>query len=140
MATYKNVLVALDVFAEYEEVVERAIAVAGSSDNIHLTYVAYPQTNFEPYGLFLERDFTEEVRGQAKQKLEQIAAESGISEASTHVAIGSPAEEIHALAEKLDIDLIVLGTHGQSGLQLLLGSTSNSVLHGVKCDVLAVKV
>ncbi|MBD3646240.1 MAG: universal stress protein, partial [Pseudomonadales bacterium] len=48
--------------------------------------------------------------------------------------------EIRAVAEKQDIDRIVLGTHGQHGLQLLLGSTANSVLHGVSCDVLAVRV
>jgi universal stress protein A len=38
------------------------------------------------------------------------------------------------------IDLIVMGTHGQSGLKLLLGSTANSVLHGAGCDILAVRV
>jgi universal stress protein A len=44
------------------------------------------------------------------------------------------------MAEKINADLIVVGTHGQSGLRLLLGSTANAVLHGVKTDVLAVKV
>ena len=44
------------------------------------------------------------------------------------------------LADKISADLIVIGTHGQSGLKLLLGSTANAVLHGVKVDVLAVKV
>ncbi|MEM7366668.1 MAG: universal stress protein, partial [Pseudomonadota bacterium] len=53
---------------------------------------------------------------------------------------GRPAAEIHRIVEAEKIDLIVMGTHGQSGLQLLLGSTANSVLHGVTCDVLAVRV
>ena len=57
-----------------------------------------------------------------------------------NVEIGSPADEIHHMAEKLNADLIVIGTHGQSGLRLLLGSTANAVLHGVKRDVLAVKI
>jgi len=38
------------------------------------------------------------------------------------------------------MDLIVLGTHGQKGVQLLLGTTANSVLHGSNCDVLAVRI
>jgi universal stress protein A len=38
------------------------------------------------------------------------------------------------------MELIVLGTHGQKGVQLLLGATANSVLHGADCDVLAVRV
>ena len=37
-------------------------------------------------------------------------------------------------------DDVVLGTHGQKGVQLLLGATANSVLHGSSCDVLAVRV
>ena len=58
----------------------------------------------------------------------------------THVVVGAAADEIHAAAEKLGSDLIVIGTHGRSGMRLLLGSTANAVLHGVKTDVLAVKV
>jgi len=33
-----------------------------------------------------------------------------------------------------------MGTHGRHGLGLLLGSTASGVLHGVDCDVLAVRV
>ncbi len=40
----------------------------------------------------------------------------------------------------IDFDLIIIGTHGQHGIALLLGSTANAVLHGVSCDVLAVRV
>ena len=35
-------------------------------------------------------------------------------------------------------DLVVIGSHGRHGLELLQGSTSNSVVHGTTCDVLAV--
>jgi universal stress protein A len=53
---------------------------------------------------------------------------------------GVPADEIKEMANKKSIDLIVIGTHGRSGIKLLLGSTANAVLHGVKQDVLAVRV
>ncbi|MDC8831090.1 universal stress protein [Alteromonas gilva] len=141
MTTYNKVLVPIDVFAnEHTKVVKKALELAGSPDKLSLIYVAYPQTNFEPYGLFLERDFSEEVREQATSKLQDIAREHGIPGEQLHVAIGSAAEEIHEAAKKIGTDLIVMGTHGQSGVQLLLGSTANSVLHGIECDLLAVKV
>lgn len=124
------------LFANFSE------SPAGStrSKNVHLLYVAFPQTNVEPYGLFLERDYSQDVQEQAMTKLKDIAAINNIPDTNVNVEIGSPADEIHHLAEKLNADLIVIGTHGQSGLRLLLGSTANAVLHGVKRDVLAVKI
>jgi universal stress protein A len=44
------------------------------------------------------------------------------------------------MAKDQDIDLIVVGSHGRHGLALIFGSTSNSVLHGATCDVLAVRI
>ena len=63
-----------------------------------------------------------------------------IPEAHRHFLNGTPSREIHNFAEENGTDLIVLGTHGQKGVQLLLGATANSVLHGAACDVLAVRV
>jgi universal stress protein A len=44
------------------------------------------------------------------------------------------------IAKERGVDLIVVGSHGRHGLQLLLGSTANGVLHLAECDVLAVRV
>jgi universal stress protein A len=55
------------------------------------------------------------------------------------VPIGHISSEILAFAENEHVDLIITGSHGVHGLQLLLGSTSNAILHGAKCDVLAVR-
>ena len=54
----------------------------------------------------------------------------------------SPAdiEGLVKIAREKSIELVVIGTHGQKGLQLLLGSTANAVLHGAGCDVLSVRV
>lgn len=140
MQGYETILVPIDVYSDYDLVVQKAVAIAGNSHKIHLLYVAYPQSTMEPYGLFLERDFSEEVREQAIRELKDIAKRHDIPYTHVNVEIGNPSDEIHHMAEKIGADLIVVGTHGQSGLRLLLGSTANAVLHGVKTDVLAVKV
>lgn len=140
MQAYQTVLIAVDVYENCSAVIERGIQVAGSPNACHILYVAYPQSSIEPYGLFLERDFTSDVRLQAQQALSRAAEKYAIPGTQLHVSVGTPADEIHHLADTLDADLIVIGTHGQKGMRLLLGSTANAVLHGVKTDVLAVKL
>jgi nucleotide-binding universal stress UspA family protein len=53
---------------------------------------------------------------------------------------GDPASAIVRLAEDEDVDLIVIGTHGRTGLsRLLMGSVSEAVVRRAKCPVLTVK-
>ena len=52
----------------------------------------------------------------------------------------NPAEEIVKLAEQENVDAIVIGTHGRSGLgHLLMGSVAESVLRHADCPVVTVK-
>ena len=53
--------------------------------------------------------------------------------------LGVPADEIVRYAFQRDIDLIVMGTHGRSGFdRLMLGSTTETLLHKAPCPVLTV--
>jgi quercetin dioxygenase-like cupin family protein len=57
------------------------------------------------------------------------------------VAEGDPAEEILHLTEALRCDLIVMGTHGRTGLgRFLTGSVAEEVLRKAVCPVLVVKI
>ena len=68
----------------------------------------------------------------------EAAAEAGV-EAETVVRVGAPDEEIGAYAEEADVDVIVMGTHGRSGLdRVILGSVTERVIRGSKIPVLAV--
>ncbi len=52
------------------------------------------------------------------------------------IEAGSPKTEIVKAANDLSVDLIVMGTHGETGLARLIGSTANGVIHHADCDVL----
>ena len=53
---------------------------------------------------------------------------------------GVPADEICTLAENENIDLIVMSSHGRTGLsRVLVGSVAEKVLRAAKCPVLIVK-
>ena len=137
---YKNILVALDVFAEYEAVIARGIKMAGEGSTVSLVHVLTPEAVYAPYGAIFPTDLLGQIREQADNKLKTIANVNGVNPENIHLPVGRPADEIQNLAQKLDADLIVIGTHGRSGFGLLLGSTANAVLHGVKRDVLSVRI
>lgn len=59
---------------------------------------------------------------------------------TTHIHVGQPAEVIVKMASELGCDLIVMGTHGRSGIAgLIMGSVASRVLHLASCPVLLVK-
>lgn len=140
MQDYRKIVVALDIYASYELVLNKALSLAQKPECLHLVYVTLPRTYFEPYGVSFIGEFVSDTRQLAEQRLKEIAEAHDTPVSQIYSVVGHPADEIHEIAENLSADLIVIGTHGQSGIKLLLGSTANGVLHGVKCDVLAVKV
>jgi nucleotide-binding universal stress UspA family protein len=58
---------------------------------------------------------------------------------SEHYADGFPPRVVPQVAEEMEVDLIVMGTHGDTGLaQLLYGSTAEGVVRRAPCPVLTV--
>ncbi len=85
----------------------------------------------------------EGVKKKAQKKLEAIANEIknkyNIEPVYT-VEIGEAVDTILEVAKGEGVDLIVLGSHGKSGLEkLLMGSVSESVVKKAKCSVLVIK-
>jgi nucleotide-binding universal stress UspA family protein len=59
---------------------------------------------------------------------------------TSEVMVGSPAPAIRDVAERRRCDLVVLGTHGRSGMaHLLLGSVAEKVVRQAPCPVLTVR-
>jgi nucleotide-binding universal stress UspA family protein len=66
--------------------------------------------------------------------------DQGIAEVQSRVGVGSPAHEIVELAALGHFDLIVMGTHGRSGLaHAVVGSVAEKVVRRAKCPVLTVR-
>jgi universal stress protein A len=140
MNHYKKIVVAIDINTSDEIVLNKAISLAHNPKYLHLVHVTLSRTYFEPYGVSFIGEFVSDSRQKAEQRLQKIAKQHSIPAEQIHSVIGKPADKIHDIAENIAADLIVIGTHGPRGIKLLLGSTANGVLHGAKCDVLAVKV
>jgi universal stress protein A len=143
MGDYKKVLVALDLAGETGQIVERAKAVAGKGAEIAMVHViepAYFYYGMEPAIGALPDNFEADLLKRAQEEMAEKAKAMGVPEKLRFIERGHAPTQILRLAEDRGVDLIVLGSHGRHGWQLLLGSTANAVLHRAKCDVLAVRV
>lgn len=78
----------------------------------------------------------------ANTQLDQIVSRERLERftPTLQVRVGSPAVEIVEYAKEINAGLIVIGTHGRTGLQhLLLGSVADRVVHVAPCPVLTVR-
>ena len=142
---YRRLLVAVDLSTEAAAVVDAARRVADRFDSsISVVSVIRPLTHVY-HGIDVSNPveasrFDDIAAEQTREGLRELLDACGLADATAYIRRGEPRKEIHLLADELDADLIVLGTHGTHGPALLLGSTPNAVLHGVRRDVLAVRV
>jgi nucleotide-binding universal stress UspA family protein len=84
-------------------------------------------------------DLAEEEAQENLSAFEQDLLNKGI-DANAYLRVGYPFEEIVLMANDPDVDLIIIGSHGRSGIKrLLLGSTAERVVEHAPCPVLVVK-
>ena len=83
----------------------------------------------------------EELESNARIALADLARDAELgSHAATHVRHGKPFLEIIRAARELEADVLVIGSHGQSGLsETLFGSTAEKVVRKAPCAVLVVR-
>jgi nucleotide-binding universal stress UspA family protein len=81
----------------------------------------------------------QQARDVLRSTLEQAMERLGVA-GEARVLEGSIASAIVACAEELGAELVVVGTHGRTGLaRLALGSVAERVIRGAGCSVLAVR-
>lgn len=87
--------------------------------------------------------YQKEIRENAAEQLEKLAAElrTDALTPGIHVADGTAADEIIDYAQQGGVDLIVIATHGRSGVsRFLFGSVAERVLRSSSCPVLTIRL
>jgi universal stress protein A len=142
MSDYRKILLVVDLSDDSEVVGQRAktIAACYQSEITLLHVVEYVPV--EPMGEALlpsvqvERDLVDRARVQLRELAERLT----LGACTQLVETGSIKAEIIRTAQRLGVDLIVLGSHERHGLAILLNFTEDTVLHEAPCDVLAVRL
>ena len=145
MGIYKKVLVAIDLTDESELVIRRASQLVRAEGEILALHVLEPIDSVytgEAFGATAMQisGIQEDLVAQAKLRLAGFSAKYQITKENQKLLLGRPAKEIRDYAASQDAEVIIIGTHGKHGFELLLGSTANGVLHGAPCYVLAVRI
>ena len=102
---------------------------------------AYPYF-YTPGGTYSPVEQLEALREKAEEALDKMLSETPGPEvpAERFVATGRPASEIARFAEERGSDMVVIATHGLTGLErLLVGSTAEQVVRLAHCPVFTVK-
>ena len=132
----QHVLVPLDFSGKSRQALRYAVPIAQKfTAKIHLVHVLPPPGKAELPDLA-------RIKLTALRRLGEMAAEllPPRLRAGNAVLVGKPAEQILQLAEKNNIDLIVLTTKGRSGLaRVIVGSTAESIMRHAPCPVLSVR-
>lgn len=82
----------------------------------------------------------DEMREAHQKEMDELLAPYNSTRKNVHLVKGDAGNAITELAMKNNVDLIVMGTVGRSGIPgLIIGNTAERVINGIDCSVLAVK-
>ena len=139
---YEKIMVATDGSKAVRKAIDAAIELARlSGAKLYAVYVIVP-AGYSPRDFGWEkslREFLQDEGDKAVAFVEDAGKTAGIKVEPVTLE-GHPAEKILEFAEQEDIDLIVMGTLGKTGLErFLLGSVAENVVRHSKIPVLVVK-
>jgi len=147
MAIYRRILVPIDGSATSERALQEANRLADDQSQLRLVYVLeeiFP-LDTEGYDFIDYTTLQEAVRLTGERTLAQATEKARQSGRTAETALLAASGERIATVIKDDArqwqaDLIVIGTHGRSGLsRLLLGSVAEGVVRGASVPVLLVR-
>ncbi|OOF64794.1 universal stress protein UspE [Rodentibacter pneumotropicus] len=147
----RRILIAVNVSGEqdYQDQFNQELVATGISlaerlnrGNVHLV-AAYPVT---PINMAIDlpefntMGYENSIRGQHLINMKTLRQKFGIDEDHTHVYEGFPEDVIPEVAQKIEAELVILGTVGRTGLSAaLLGNTAEHVISKLNCNLLAIK-
>lgn len=137
-----RILVPVDLSTDSAPLVRYAAGISaragGELTILHVYARETAATALREEGLFIDL-----YVGRLRSEVRYLQAQAGTAgtKARVEVIAGDPAARIAARAHELRADLIVMGTHGRTGLpRLLMGSVAEGVLRQAPCPVLLVPV
>lgn len=135
---YPRILFAVDLLPDTQKLVQKARQII-KAQNVIVHFVHVIEQNPITDHMYVDQqEFQQQTTREALQKLTDFVGPLLNENNPPIIEMGIPKKVIVETAEKLDCNLILVGSHGKSGVRALLGSTSNAILHHTQRDVLVI--
>ncbi len=146
MKRIRNILVATDFSSASRPAFRRALELASESGAaLWIAHVASPPAPLSAEGFVLPRfyeDMNLAIRNDAQKRLRALlsrARKAGVR-ARSLILNGVPHDALNRAARRHHADLIVMGTHGRTGVaKLFVGSVASRVVATSRCPVLTIR-
>ena len=137
---FETILVPTDGSDAASFAAEHGISLAAAIDaSMHVVYVTDLTAFYAEFGSAEVLEALEEVGKEAVNNVIDSADEANVRSVEASVLSGVPAKALLDYVEERDIDLIVMGTHGRTGLnRYLLGSVTEKIVRLADVPVLTV--
>ncbi|KAA0894315.1 universal stress protein [Oryzomonas rubra] len=146
MKRFDKIMMATDFSDNSDYAFDYALALARQF-NAELTIVHVINEPADLRGIYVPQVTYEELEKEISQGAKEMMAKFCSSKLAdygnytTAIVSGIPFQEIIAKASEIGASLIVIGTHGRTGLEhLVFGSTAERVVRAAKCPVLSVRL
>jgi nucleotide-binding universal stress UspA family protein len=134
-----RIVVPVDFSDESLAAVDTALLMVGSAKDVHLVHVLRELSPLEP-GEVWETVTTEDRMDFARRSLQARLSDPKYADLNYKILLGDPGHQIAEYAEQVEADLIVLPSHGRTGLShLLIGSVAERVVRLAHCGVLVLR-
>lgn len=140
----RRILVPFDFSVYSEKALTWALAMAERWRSRVLLLHVIPRPAYPPMlmgSTFDVVEFETRLQADAEARAREVVTQAGHKtvQIDTQVVIGEPFHDICRIAEQEKADLIVMGSHGRTGLShVLLGSVAERVVRHAPCPVLVV--
>ena len=139
VAAKQCVIAPFDFSARSVQGLQAAAEYVDDLAQLHVVHVL-PELSVAEPGVIWDTIDDEKRKAHAGGAVHRELEKLGLKGASVHVCIGEAGDEVVELAKKHGADLIVVASHGRTGLKrLLLGSVADRIVRLASCPVLVVK-